>query len=163
GTGLVAEDANEAKVADLGGVTDNEQVGRLDVTVLNADGALPEVVAGVVEIVDGAGCVFQVVEQFDRRNALDPGLLALLEGVEQALLAQPHRDDHLGGGAGDPGRAASGVVVDVDEVAAVVLEPEAKERDQIGVAQFAQQTDSAELLEPLIAAQADDLDGHLDA
>ena len=78
---------DQAEVADLDAVADEEEVARLDVEVL-------EVVL-LVHVVEAFGRVPDVAQQGVARDADQARRQALLEGVVQAAVGQLHDDDQL--------------------------------------------------------------------
>ena len=80
---------DQAEIADLDAVADEEQVARLDVEVLEA--------VLVVHVVEAFGRVPDVAQQRVARDADQAGRQAVLEGIVQTAIRPLHDDDEFAG------------------------------------------------------------------
>ena len=133
-----------------------------------------------VEEVDRLGAVFDVAEQLVVGNARQSFAAAFLQAVEEALVAQAHGDDQLGGavqggglgervdrrGRGNGGDSGDRVTLPlvgrkhgrvVEDFAFFVLDPEGDDRHEVRVVDALDELQRAEFLAALAAAEADDL------
>ncbi len=90
----------QPEIAHLGRPADDKDVQRFDVAVDNRAGAGGQGMDGAVQEVDGPGRVPEICHQFVGRDAGKSFGAAFLQAFGQALLAQAHGDDQLGGPGG---------------------------------------------------------------
>ncbi len=143
---------------------------RLDVAVLDGGRTGAEVVDRAVEIVDRFGAVLDVAEKLVVGDAGQSLVAALFQAVEEALIAEAHRDDQFrgtvqggrlgegierrGGGSrhsGDrrrfpPIRGEHGRVV--EDFAFVVLDPEGDDRHKVRMVDALDELQSGSSLRP---------------
>jgi len=175
----VGHDPGQPKVAHPHRVPHDQQVLRLDVAVDDAELA--------IEVVDAAGGLLDVVQQFVLRDAARPILglqarIALRQALVERLVAKAHGDDQLDGPVAAAGafanehRAADrdrGIAQPegrrgvrrqvVEDLPLLGLHPAARDVHQVRVADVLDVLQAAELFEPLLVAQADELQGDLHA
>ncbi len=127
-----------------------------------------------VEEVDRQGRALHVVKQLAQRDAVKTLLIALGQSIREAHLAEPHDDDQLArlrlprqAGRERASRAARAHQFRADriiqQIPVFVLQPEGRDRHQVGVMDRLDELQGLELLEALAAPQVDHLERDVNA